>query len=45
MAKMFYTIEEVCEKLGKTTDEINDMVTSGQIQEFRDGEKLIFKVH
>ncbi len=44
MAKMFYTIEEVCEKLGKTTDEINDMVTSGQIQEFRDGEKLIFKV-
>ena len=44
MAKMFYTIEEVCEKLGKSTDEINDMVTSGQIQEFRDGEKLIFKV-
>ena len=44
MAKMFYTIEEVCQKLGKSNDEINEMVSSGQIQEFRDGEKLIFKV-
>ncbi|MEE2906620.1 MAG: helix-turn-helix domain-containing protein [Planctomycetota bacterium] len=44
MAKMFYTIEEVCQKLAKSTDEVNEMVSSGQIQEFRDGEKLIFKV-
>lgn len=44
MSKMFYTIEEVCQKLGKSESEINDMVSSGQIQEFRDGENLIFKV-
>jgi hypothetical protein len=44
MAKMFYTLEEVCLKLGKTEDEITDMVRSGQIQEFRDRDKLMFKV-
>ncbi|MCH2134291.1 MAG: helix-turn-helix domain-containing protein [Phycisphaerales bacterium] len=44
MAKMFYTVEEVCSKLGKTQEEVQEMVTSGQIQEFRDGDKLIFKV-
>ena len=44
MAKMFYTIEEVCQKLGKTDDEVREMVSSGQIQEFRDREKLMFKV-
>ena len=44
MAKMFYTLEEVCQKLGKTEDEITDMVGSGQIQEFRDRDKLMFKV-
>ena len=25
MAKMFYTIDEVCEKLGKSEDEIREM--------------------
>jgi hypothetical protein len=35
MAKMFYTLEEVCEVLGKS---------EGQIQEFRDRDKLMFKV-
>lgn len=44
MAKMFYTIEEVAEKLGKTTDDVRDMAASGQIQEFRDRDKLMFKV-
>ena len=44
MAKMFYTVEEVCQKLGKTEDELKAMVSSGQIQEFRDREKLMFKV-
>ena len=44
MAKMFYTIEEVCEKLDKTDDEVREMVSSGQIQEFRDRDKLMFKV-
>lgn len=44
MAKMFYTLEEVCERLGKSRDEIEAMVSSGEIQEFRDGESLVFKV-
>ncbi len=44
MAKMFYTLEEVCSKLEKNEDEVRAMVQSGQIQEFRDRDKLMFKV-
>ena len=44
MAKMFYTLEEVCQKLGKNEDEVKEMVRTGQIQEFRDRDKLMFKV-
>jgi len=44
MAKMFYTLEEVCSKLNKNEDEVRAMVQSGQIQEFRDRDKLMFKV-
>lgn len=44
MAKMFYTLQEVCEKLGKSEDDVKGMVSSGQIQEFRDGDDLVFKV-
>lgn len=43
MAKMFYTMDEVCEKLGKTQEEVTQMVSSGQIQEFRDRDRLMFK--
>ncbi len=44
MAKMFYTLDEVCEKLGKNEDEVREMASTGQIQEFRDRDKLMFKV-
>ena len=44
MAKMFYTLEEVCEKLGKSVAEVEAMVASKEIQEFRDGDNLVFKV-
>lgn len=44
MAKMFYTLEEVSEKLAKNEDEVKEMVRTGQIQEFRDRDKLMFKV-
>jgi hypothetical protein len=44
MAKMFYTLEEVCQKLARNADEIREMVRSGQIQEFRDRDRLMFKV-
>ncbi len=44
MAKMFYSLDEAAQKLAVSEDEIRNMVSSGQIQEFRDGEKLLFKV-
>lgn len=44
MAKMFYTIDEVAQKLGKSVDDVKQMAKSGQIQEFRDRDKLMFKV-
>ena len=44
MAKMFYTLEETADKLDKTPDEVKAMAESGQIQEFRDRDKLMFKV-
>jgi hypothetical protein len=44
MAKMFYTIDEVAQKLGKSVDDIKQMAKTGQIQEFRDRDKLMFKV-
>jgi len=43
MAKMFYTLEEVAQKLGKSSDEVKEMAKSGQLQEFRDRDKLMFK--
>jgi len=44
MAKMFYTVDEAAEKLGKSVDEVHELAKSGQIQEFRDQDKLMFKV-
>jgi len=44
MGKMFYTLEEAATKLGKSEDEVKQMVSSGQLQEFRDRDKLMFKV-
>lgn len=44
MAKMFYTLQETAEVLGKSQDEVKGMVASGQLKEFRDPDKgLIFK--
>lgn len=43
MAKMFYSLEEAAEKLGKSTDEVRGLVDNGQLQEFRDRDRLMFK--
>jgi len=44
MAKMFYSIEEAAQRLGKNTSEVQGMVANGQLQEFRGGDnKLMFK--
>lgn len=44
MAKMFYTLEEAAERLKTSVDEVREMAASGQLQEFRDRDKLMFKV-
>ncbi|MEM7628736.1 MAG: helix-turn-helix domain-containing protein [Planctomycetota bacterium] len=43
MAKLFYTVEEAAQKLGMSEDEIKALGESGQIQEFRDRDRLMFK--
>jgi len=44
MAKMFYTLEEAAAKLGMSTEEVSALAESGQLQEFRDRDNLMFKV-
>jgi hypothetical protein len=43
MEKMFYSIEEAAAKLGKSVDEVKQLASRGQLQEFRDRDKLMFK--
>lgn len=44
MAKMFYTLEEAAERLGKSTDDVKAMAESGELQQFRDRDQIMFKV-
>lgn len=44
MAKMFYSQEEVCEKLSMSEDQIKDLVRQAKLREFRDAGKVNFKV-
>jgi hypothetical protein len=43
MDKIFYSLEEAAQKLGKSTDEVRQMAARGQLQEFRDRDRLMFK--
>ncbi|MEQ8770303.1 MAG: helix-turn-helix domain-containing protein [Phycisphaerales bacterium] len=43
MAKMFYTVEEAAAKLGMSPEEVQGLGESGQLQEFRDRDRLMFK--
>ncbi len=43
MAKMFYSLEEAAQRLGKSQAEVQQMASSGQLQEFKDRDKLMFK--
>lgn len=43
MEKMFYSIEEAAQKLKKSVDDVRQMASRGQLQEFRDRDKLMFK--
>ncbi len=44
MAKMFYTAAEAAERLGKTEDEIKELVRAGTLREFRDAGSVSYKV-
>jgi hypothetical protein len=44
MAKLFYSLEEAADRLGKSEDEVQHMAETGQLQEFRDRDRLMFKV-
>lgn len=44
MAKLFYSMEETCQKLGKSEEEVLELVESNRLSKFVDGDKLIFKV-
>jgi len=44
MAGMFFSISEVAAKLGKSEDDVRQLVKSGRLREFRDGPNLLFKV-
>lgn len=43
MAKLFYSLEEAAAKLSISQDQIRQMAKSGKLQQFRDGENLMFK--
>lgn len=43
MAKPFYSMDEVCQLLGKSADEIRELVRHGTLREFRDAGKVFFK--
>lgn len=44
MAKLFYSLEEAADRLGKSESEVQQMAETGQLQEFRDRDRLMFKV-
>ena len=43
MAGMFYSLQEVIQKLGKNEAEIKVLVKEGKLREFRDGAKQLYK--
>jgi hypothetical protein len=43
MAKMFYTLDETRNALGKNEEDIKQLTREGRLREFRDGPRLMFK--
>lgn len=44
MAKLFYTLEEAAAKLSMSEDQVKELVASGKLGEYRDRDRLMFKV-
>src|SRR5712672_1047258 len=43
VAKMFYTLDETKAALGRDEKEIRGLAREGQLREFRDGSRIVFK--
>jgi len=44
MAKLFYSLDEAGDRLSMSADEVRGLIDSGQLQEFRDGDRVMLKV-
>jgi wyosine [tRNA(Phe)-imidazoG37] synthetase (radical SAM superfamily) len=44
MGKIFYTLQEAAKVLKKTEAEVMSLISSGQLQEFRDRQQVMLKV-
>ena len=44
MAGMFYSLKEAAKKLGRTEDQVKQLVKENKLREFRDGSNLLFKI-
>ncbi|MEK6798111.1 MAG: helix-turn-helix domain-containing protein [Planctomycetota bacterium] len=44
MAKMFYSTQEACQKLGKNEEQIKGLVREGKLREFRDAGSINYRV-
>lgn len=43
MADTYYSLQETIDKLGKSEEEIRELIKDGKLQEFRDGADSVFK--
>ncbi len=43
MAEMFYNLQEVMEKLGKSQQDVQGLIKQGKIREYRDGNAILYK--
>jgi len=43
MAGMFYSLQEIADKLGSTVEEAEELVNQHKLREFRDGSRVLYK--
>jgi hypothetical protein len=44
MSGMFFSLKETAQQLGKSEDQVKQLVKAGKLREFRDGANLLFKI-
>ena len=43
MSKMFLTMEEAAEEIGKSVDDVKKMIEEGKLQEFKQNDEIMIK--